>query len=82
VAVAKVGIVNGPCSDGTTCPHSTTCQAPGVGANGTRSGDDRCLHKPLLPLNEMDWVAIGLLFTSCALAAGGGIGGGGLLVSP
>jgi len=76
-AVASVGIVNGVCTEDTVCPRSTTCQE-----SSFHNGNElRCLHKPLVPLNGADWAAMSLLFVSCALAAGGGIGGGGLLVS-
>lgn len=60
------------CSDA-RCPPSTSCEL-------THGGQKQCLHKPLLPLNVYDVAAGILAFVACALAAGGGVGGGGLLV--
>jgi len=37
-------------------------------------------HKDLLPLGKMDWVAFGFSAVGLIIAAGGGIGGGGILV--
>ena len=37
-------------------------------------------HKPLLPLAWQDWVGYGFAAISLFIAAGGGIGGGGILV--
>ena len=63
------------CTNASICVHSTTCQSA-----GPDSDEMVCAHKPLLPLNGADWAAMILSFFSTALAAGGGIGGGGLLV--
>lgn len=37
-------------------------------------------HKPLFPLKREDWVGYGFAAISLFIAAGGGIGGGGILV--
>ena len=37
-------------------------------------------HKPLFPLSWEDWVGYGFAAISLFIAAGGGIGGGGILV--
>ena len=37
-------------------------------------------HKPLFPLSWQDWVGYGFAAISLFIAAGGGIGGGGILV--
>lgn len=39
-----------------------------------------CAHKRLVPLDMRDCLAIGLALLLCAISAGGGIGGGGLLL--
>jgi hypothetical protein len=42
---------------------------------------NKCVHKPLFkPFTYHDWIGTVLAFVVCALAAGGGIGGGGVLV--
>ena len=37
-------------------------------------------HKPLFPLTRADWIGYGFAAISLFIAAGGGIGGGGILV--
>lgn len=55
-------------ANSTVCPASTSC-IEGI-----------CKHKALLPLDGLDVLSLFLVFAATALAAGGGIGGGGLLV--
>lgn len=72
--ILTTGLVGGPCEPGVTrCPTSTEC----VSVDGTMP---TCEHKTLFPITGVDVVAMVLVFISTALAAGGGIGGGGLLV--
>ena len=75
--IAVVASPNRRCGpvNGKTCPTSNTCTT-----QGSYDGQYRCVHKELFPLDEYDGMAIALVFFGCALAAGGGIGGGGLLV--
>jgi uncharacterized membrane protein YfcA len=52
-----------------------------VGAAERGPEANRCIHKPLFaPFTRQDWIGSLLAFVVCALAAGGGIGGGGVLV--
>jgi hypothetical protein len=39
-----------------------------------------CVRKPLFPMSTYDWLVTFAVFVAGALAAGGGIGGGGLMV--
>ena len=60
-----------------------TCPGPGACKVVSAEGEDdvmKCVHKALFPLDGSDIAALFLVFVSTALAAGGGIGGGGLLV--
>ena len=60
-----------------------TCPGPGACKVVSAEGEDdvmKCVHKALFPLDSSDITALFLVFVSTALAAGGGIGGGGLLV--
>ena len=54
------------------------CAAPLPGCRLTAGAGDP--HKPLFPLSWSDWVGYGFAAVSLFIAAGGGIGGGGILV--
>lgn len=72
---AEKGLNGGTCNGNTKCPAQTSCQ------HYDDSKDDRrCLHKPLFPMSGQDWAAVFLVILASSLSAGGGIGGGGLLV--
>ena len=75
------GVAGGPCYPGKTeCPFSTSCEWDRDTEDGEEFRERICVHKDLVPANGHDWATIVLLICATALAAGGGIGGGGLLV--
>lgn len=74
-------MAGGECYKGKTdCPFNTRCRWHKSDLDGDPIQEKRCLHKPLFPMNSMDYATLVLMVIATALAAGGGIGGGGLLV--
>jgi hypothetical protein len=63
-------------SENSQCPSRSSCKNSKVSA----VGDGVCTHKHLDPVDGLDIATICAVFVASALAAGGGIGGGGLLV--
>jgi len=63
-------------SDSAQCPSRSSCKRSKV----STVDEGVCTHKPLDPVDGSDVATVCAVFVASALAAGGGIGGGGLLV--
>lgn len=76
------------CGQNSTCQYcyaDAHCHSPryrcfGPGKTTCTGKNCECHHKNLFPMVGADFEAMGLAFVATALAASGGIGGGGLLV--